>query len=822
MLINSVRLENIRSYTNEKIDFPEGSTLLSGDIGSGKSTILLAIEFALFGLNKGSGNSLLRHGKKEGSVELSFSVDGKDVIIKRMLKRSNDDARQTAGYIIINELKSDLTPVELKSKVIELLGYPKDSLAKKDVIYTYTVYTPQEEMKQILTDDAETRVEILRKVFGIDKYKRIRDNCGILDKELKERKAMLVGQSADLDAKIKEKTALEEEAKKSEEKAKEVFILLDKKRKEVFEAKSVLREEENKIYRLSGLKKELELYEKEFAEKLQLLQEMADEQKNLQAEADEMKRKIVEIATEQMPMKSEEDIEKEISEKEKILNDIMRNREIVKEKLSNNTAKAEEINRRIAEIEKSSEELRSKKPVIEKLRQETLLIKGVEEDIERINSAIQEISNKINESRIHIENSDKTIESIAKIDNCPTCMQKVSEMHKRAITEKEGRKAKECRVEMLIMVETKKEKEDMLKKNKMYYSELLKKQNMLERLSAEASRLENDAKRIEQEKALINLLREERTRLKMEFEELCREDTERIMKAAANLKKILSIARSNRIKEEKRESMKRLIDDREKRIGKLKLQEKAANDSSEEKNKLIAALKQAVKEFGGAEESYRRAREEAEKKMGEERTAELENAALEKEIFGVNRRIKGLSEEIKNKEDARAEIKRLAEMQNWTDSYFTELMGIIERQIMGNIYWQFNELFQQWFKQLMEDDTIDARIDEYFTPIVEQNGYETKIEFLSGGERTSAALAYRLALNKVINNLVSHIKTKDLLILDEPTDGFSSEQLDKVRDVLDELDVKQLIMVSHESKIESFVDNVIRINKNEHESRVAG
>lgn len=822
MIIRSVRLENIRSYTNEKIDFPEGSTLLSGDIGSGKSTILLAIEFALFGLNKGSGNSLLRHGKKEGSVELSFSVDGKDVVIKRMLKRSNDDARQTAGYIIIDEMKSDLTPVELKSKIIDLLGYPKDSLAKKDLIYTYTVYTPQEEMKQILTDDPEIRVEILRKVFGIDKYKRIRDNCSILDKELKERKVMLEGQSIDLDSKIKEKNILEEEAKKFDERAKEVFILLDKKRKEVFEAKSVFREEENKIYKLSGLKKELELYEREFTEKLQLLKEMAEEQKNLQAEADEMKRKIAEIATEQMPLKSEEDIEKEISEKESILNDIMKNRELIKEKLNNNAAKAEEINRRIAEIEKSSEELREKRPAIEKLTQEVLLIKSVEENVERINSIIQEISNKINESRIRIEDSEKAIENISKIDNCPTCMQKVSDMHKRAITEKESRKAKECRVEMLIMEGTKKEKEETLKKNKVYHSELLKKQNMLERLSAEAARLENDEKRIEQEKALINLLREEMMRLKMEFEELCREDTERIVKTAANLKKILSIARSNRIKEEKRESMKRLIDDREKRIERLKLQEKAANDSYEEKNKMIAALKQAVKEFSGTEESYRRVREEAEKKMREERAAELENATLEKEIFGVNRRIKGLSEEIKNKEDARAEIKRLAEMQNWADSYFTELMGIIERNIMANIYWQFNELFQQWFKQLMEDDTIDARIDEHFTPVIEQNGYETKIEFLSGGERTSAALAYRLALNKVINNLVSHIKTKDLLILDEPTDGFSSEQLDKVRDVLDELDVKQMIMVSHESKIESFVDNVIRINKNEHESRVAG
>ncbi len=60
----------------------------------------------------------------------------------------------------------------------------------------------------------------------------------------------------------------------------------------------------------------------------------------------------------------------------------------------------------------------------------------------------------------------------------------------------------------------------------------------------------------------------------------------------------------------------------------------------------------------------------------------------------------------------------------------------------------------------------------------------------------------------------------NLIILDEPTDGFSAEQLDRLRDVLDLLKIKQVIIVSHESKIESFVDNIIRINKTEHISSV--
>ena len=60
---------------------------------------------------------------------------------------------------------------------------------------------------------------------------------------------------------------------------------------------------------------------------------------------------------------------------------------------------------------------------------------------------------------------------------------------------------------------------------------------------------------------------------------------------------------------------------------------------------------------------------------------------------------------------------------------------------------------------------------------------------------------------------MSKIKTRDIVILDEPTDGFSEQQLDKIRDVLQQLNVKQLIIVSHEQKIESFVENVIRFKK---------
>ena len=88
MIIKKLELENIRSYKKATVDFHLGTTLFEGDIGSGKSTILMAIEFGLFGSNHElSKESLLKIGEKEGKVELTIDVDGKEYVTQRALSR---------------------------------------------------------------------------------------------------------------------------------------------------------------------------------------------------------------------------------------------------------------------------------------------------------------------------------------------------------------------------------------------------------------------------------------------------------------------------------------------------------------------------------------------------------------------------------------------------------------------------------------------------------------------------------------------------------------------------------------------------------------
>ena len=150
---------------------------------------------------------------------------------------------------------------------------------------------------------------------------------------------------------------------------------------------------------------------------------------------------------------------------------------------------------------------------------------------------------------------------------------------------------------------------------------------------------------------------------------------------------------------------------------------------------------------------------------------------------------------------------------SWLKDFFVKLMGTIEKHVLASVQHEFNSLFQKWFSMLVMDENLSARVDDNFSVVVEQDGFETEYAFMSGGERTAVALAYRLSLNRVINDLIEKIRTKDLLILDEPTDGFSGDQMDSVRDVLAELKNKQTIIVSHEPKIESFVETTIRFVK---------
>ena len=144
----------------------------------------------------------------------------------------------------------------------------------------------------------------------------------------------------------------------------------------------------------------------------------------------------------------------------------------------------------------------------------------------------------------------------------------------------------------------------------------------------------------------------------------------------------------------------------------------------------------------------------------------------------------------------------------------------IERTLFTKFWVEFNEYFVMIFKDLIEDQEFDVYLRDDFSIIVEQNGYEIDISNLSGGEKSSLAIAYRLALKKIIESNLGNLNKLNLLILDEPTDGFSEQQISRLGHLLKQSNLEQIILVSHDEKIESIAEHILFVEKKNHISNI--
>jgi len=674
MKIKKIILDNIRSYEHQEIKFSEGSTLLAGDIGSGKTSILLGIEFALFGLQPGQrGNAILRNGTDKGGVVIELEVEENKILIERTLKRGKSVTQDYCAISINGSEKQEVAVTELKSKVLELLNYPKEFAKKQNLLYKFTVYTPQEEMKEIILEDSDTRINTLRHIFGIDKYKRILENTSLLLSKIREERKMKEGSTGSLEQDRMDLVSREEQL-------------------------------ETKHYNLSSMEKEL------FAKQ--------ETKSRIEDEKNEISKKIEEKRGLQQEM---EKTSLMISSKRSSIED--------------NKKTIEQVSSQVLELEKTrfdEREINSLETGIESLKKEREMLS---ERIISLNSQIASLISK-NESNRKLE------QKMSNLEICPTCLQTVDSIYRANILNNSH--------------------SDTVENNKKIAELEEDKKKVYEKSSAIVSKISL------QEKELSDL-----RILKIRFEGI-QEKKDRIK----------DIENSNLYLEKDIEMLSG-------HISSLTLSVSALESFD-------SIFEQKQKEFLAASE--------------EEREAAIKVAELKKEIEFFSRNIDELKERIKRLEEERERMNYLLSLENWLGKDFTSLISLIEKNVMVKLKAEFSKSFSEWFSMLVADN-FNVRLSDDFTPIIEQQDYEIDYAYLSGGERTAIALAYRLSLNQVINSFLSKIKTRDLVILDEPTDGFSEAQLDKMRNVLDQLNVNQLIIVSHEQKMESFVDNIIKMKK---------
>jgi len=691
MILESIEINNIRSIRSEEIKFPTSTMLFFGDVGSGKSSVLKSIEFALFGtLTHGdlSGDSLLRRGKGTASVNLTFLIDGKKYSVKRSLSKDRKGRVSQKECIFIdhdNGTSFTYAPTDMRRKILSLLSYSVSRYEKatKLPLFRYTVYTPQEQIKEIIQAEPDDRFEILKEVFGIEKYEITLRNIDFIKDFLNDR--------------VKEYKIRIEQIGDPEEK-----ILQQKK--EIGQAKQKIIKIENKI----------STKEKDIAS-----QEMVVEE--FQKDLDNYSKKIAQI----------ENKESNISE--------------YRAKQKKNKAS----------LNKMQKEIGEKEGELRELTEIMIPTKLSEAQLESQLEQSQNLKSQKEKESAVVKKGLADVDKLLKEGKCALCGQAI---HEKDRFEKEFQEAK-------IKVGNLTNEIDSL---------LLKvnEQKKLLKIKRESQKVKN------KKDSLNNLISEKRKRLT----DLNSQINELFVNINNNQKNIITIL----LEFGKNTNLLKFKGMGEEIKVKLKTEKKALNELN------------FGKESSGKELS------------AQNKTLEY----LQKELAEIN-------SNIKLKKEIQEDLTYYTQLKNWVGEGFPVLIRDIEKKILSSSAHHFNSYFKEWFHELVEDRNIEVEIKaDDFQPIIHVNGYESPFKDLSGGEKSALSLAYRLALNKIINERYQEVKTKDLLILDEPTDGFSQQQINRMQPIFEKLNTSQMIIISHERNLDSFVTDIFNFKKENHITRV--
>jgi len=855
MIIKRVTLNNIRSYESPgPIEMGSGVTLFEGDIGSGKSSILSAIEFALFGLGEVEGSYLLRHGSRTGSVLLEFEVNGKEYKVYRSLERKRTNISQKEGYIVEDGSKTDYSVTEMKIRILKILSFNEIPRPKtSSLIFRYAIFTPQEMMKEVLFQPVERRLETLRRAFNIEDYSIVNNNASIVLSRLENESRILKSQTADISEKkslLKTEQAKVEEEKKALARISADFEALEEKREQTAKEIEALQAKKEHVLKLES---EIPSMKEELTEKINALEENRKRCERLVAELSEIdaaekllitlsplhqeyqskkaRFEALEPSIDQITKLTNKKgqlitaIEKEKTHLETSIQDLQAELNAERESIEEEKAsilKIHELSEAEARLAKELEELPSITELLLSLRQECSAAK---QDTKNEKDRVKELKAELNDLR-----------KIGIGAPCPKCKQKLTQEHYSKVEQDYLDQINSHEQKIADLSVKMSEMDAKIVENSAKESALKTTEKKLNRMREEIAGLRQKEKTVKQDEEKFG-----------KKQELLEEKQKSLSKEAYAIKEREQLAQAIAMLEELAPLEKEYDDTktRLKSLEKMKVEEQFLTGTQRvgKKDEVTTELEEKRKKTETLDVDIRSKRELIEQKHREydqekpvlQKTKDLE-AGREKldkdlqdkkgELVGKRKdiqrseeEIKRISGEIQTREEQLLKLAELNQYQIWLSEMFMPAVKVIETNVMASINNEFNLLFQKWLSHLLEAGDVTVRVDENFTPLIEQEGYEMDVESLSGGEKTSVALAYRLALNVMVKTVCEAMQS-NLLILDEPTDGFSREQLFRLRDILNELKCEQVIMVSHENELEGFVDKIYRVTKENGESKI--
>lgn len=179
-MIKKLILENWKKHEFLELDFSKGVNVIVGEMGTGKSSILQAINYCLFGnfnelkSREIKTDDLIMNGKDECNIKLYFD----EYIIERTIKKG-----KTTEANIRNNKENLAGP-----STVEVNNYIEEKLKINEDVFLKAIYSSQNDIDTILKVTPTNRKKIIDELMNLTEFEIVRKNAVSLINKLNNQK----------------------------------------------------------------------------------------------------------------------------------------------------------------------------------------------------------------------------------------------------------------------------------------------------------------------------------------------------------------------------------------------------------------------------------------------------------------------------------------------------------------------------------------------------------------------------------------------------------------------------------------------------------
>ncbi len=765
-MITRVKLKNWRSHQESDFEFSKGTNGLIGIIGSGKSSVMNAISFGLFGTFPDLQSRRIKLNdiimskpsvEDESQVTVDFTVDGKNYSVMRIIERDKGTT-----YSEIRE-QGNLLDAPNTQRVTEII----QGILKIDYdLFSRAIYSEQNGLDYFLTLPRGERMRRIDNLLMIDRFERARSGVVTLQNKLIERK---IGKQS-----IIEQTDIKE----IEKSLKDIEYSLKKLQETKSNLSTELKEKEKKKKNLEDEIKKIESIEKEL---ISIKNEKKSIEGAIKENEDTIKttEKLLEGEKPDAVKNNLKKLETRIQEMQgKLKKDRARYEELT-QTISQRKTRIKFLGNDIKKLEQDVKEKSELKEKLTDIRKEfgknpSSVLKKEREELEKSKESITSLSTKLGET-------EETLRKVIELKEiCPVCESKINKKRREQLIEQYKKRTETI----------KKQLEYLVKDNKTKKKKVLK-------LEGIVNKFENYIEKTKDFEELQIQLKDSKKN-HFDLSQVIDQNKGEFNKLKNNLSVIEKGIEEKKIQKEK---LGLIIE----KLSRLKDKKSRLSDLNSEKEDIEKQYEKISKKIG-------------EKNLGEIRSIFRDVISRYSEL---TTRIKGLDEIIIEKENRKKEHNdKLNLIEKQKKEILTLEKIIRDLKIFGKALErtqsQLRERFVDTVNYTMDEiwsnlypygDFLSARLyiedRDYVLQLKARGGDWINVEgTASGGERSIASLALRIAFSIV---LAPQLKW---LILDEPTHNLDTKAVEDLAETLrtrigDFAD--QVFLITHEKNLENAV-----------------